>query len=238
MSGFASSARNMLFMHPRDIGLFLRSARTDARIAETRARLGPAAAFDEAYAAGDPWASGDARYLYQRRKYDVLAGLLPAGRRFGHALDLGCGTGHLARRLADRSDAVLGLDISAAAVAQAQAAHASQPHMRFAQGDILALPDDLDGQFDLMVVADTIYYLPPPVDDALLGSLTLRLSRLLRPGGLCLIANHFFSGFDADSRLSRRIHTAFGACPAWRLVSAHRRPFYLVSLLERAAGLP
>jgi SAM-dependent methyltransferase len=199
---------------------------------------GPQAAFDEAYEAGDPWASGDPRYLYQRRKYDVLVNLLPKGRRFADALDLGCGTGHLARRLAARADAVLGLDISAAAITQAHTAHADMPNMRFAQGDILHLPAELDGQFDLIVVADTIYYLPPPLDDALLNSLALRLASLLQPGGMCMIANHFFSGFDSDSRLSRRIHESFAASPAWRVVSSHRRPFYLVSLLEHATGLP
>jgi SAM-dependent methyltransferase len=225
----------MFFMHPRDIGLFLRSARTDAAIAETRTRLGQEAAFDAAYAAGDPWGSGDARYRYQRRKYDVLMGLLPAGRRFGRALDLGCGAGILSRRLADRADEVLGVDISATAVAQAEIAHADRPHMRFAQGDLANLPAELDGKFDLVVLADTIYYLPPPLRDDVLQALALRVARLLRPGGICLIANHFFWGLDAESRVSRRIHTAFAACPALLMVSAHRRPFYLVSLLEASA---
>jgi len=226
---------SLLFMRPRDIGLFVRSARTDAALTRLRARIGPKAAFDAVYAGGDPWASGDPRYRYQRRKYEVLSGLLP-GRRFARALDLGTGLGLLARRLADQADEVLGLDISQVAVEQAQALHRDLPNLRFAQADVLDLPSSLDGRFDLVVVADTLYYLPAPLDDGLLKQVALRIARLLRPGGLCLLANHFFFAADPDSRLSRRIHRAFAWSPSLRVVSEHRRPFYLASLLELAAA--
>ncbi len=78
-----SRLRSLAFMSPRDIGLFLRSARTDALIAQTRELSGNASAFEAAYAGGDPWASGDPRYFYQRRKYEILLRLLPdtAGTR-------------------------------------------------------------------------------------------------------------------------------------------------------------
>ena len=88
-------------MRLRDVGLFLRSARTDARIRRLRSTLGPAGALEAVYAADpDPWASASPRYRYQRRKYEALASLLPP-RRFRRALDLGCGLGLLSRRLAD-----------------------------------------------------------------------------------------------------------------------------------------
>ncbi len=227
----------LLFMRPRDVSLFVRSARADAALTRLRARLGPQAAFDAVYAGGDPWASGDPRYLYQRRKYEVLSGLLPE-RRFERVLDLGTGLGLLARKLAGQADEVLGLDISQVAVEQAQARHGDLPNLRFAQADVLDLPSSLDGQFDLVMVADTLYYLPAPLDDELLKQVALRVARLLRPGGLCLLANHFFFAADPDSRLSRRIHRAFAWSPSLRVVSEHRRPFYLVSLLELAATPP
>jgi SAM-dependent methyltransferase len=229
MSGLAGR----FFMSPRDIGLFLRSARTDASIAGLRRSLGQAGAFDEVYRSGDPWASADPRYVYQRRKYDVLMGLLPQ-RHFARALDLGAGTGLLSRKLATHADDVMGIDISANAVRQAEAASAGMTRLSFRQGDVLDLPADLDGGFDLLVVADTLYYLPPPLQDDTLKALAQRLARLLRPGGVCLLANHYFSGMDADSRLSHRIHQAFAWSPSWTLTASYRRPFYLVSLLERA----
>ena len=235
MASFIGSLTGRMFMSPRDIGLFLRSARTDAKVLDLRRTIGAAAAFDAVYDAGDPWASADPRYLYQRRKYDVLLGLLPK-RRFARALDLGAGSGMLSRKLAAHADLVLGIDISATAMALAVAASTHLPGLSFRQGDVLDLPADLDGCFDLLVVADTLYYLPPPLADDTLKALAQRLARLLRPGGVCLLANHYFSGTDADSRLSRRIHQAFAWSPALELVAEHRRPFYLASVLERAPG--
>ena len=215
--------------------MFLRSARTDAGIARARTQQGDAAAFDAAYANGDPWASGDSRYVYQRRKYEVIASLLPPGRRFRQALDLGTGLGLLGRRIAAQADAALGLDISHRAVADARTRHADLPNLTFEQGDVQDLPHSMDGRFDLVVIADTLYYLPQPITDAVLKATALRVAALLAPGGLCLLANHYFFAADADSRLSRRIHRAFAWSPGLDVQAEHRRPFYLVSLLGKAA---
>lgn len=230
MISIPQRAKAFRFMSPRDVGLFLRSARTDAQIARLRARVGQQAAFDAVYAVGDPWASADPRYLYQHRKYDVLSGLLPE-RSYCRALDLGSGLGQFSRKLAGHADEVLGLDISSCAVEQAAALHRDVPNLHFECCDVLALPPTLDGRFDLVVVADTLYYLPPPIGDGLLKAVATRLARLLRPDGVLLLANHFFFAADPDSRLSRRIHRAFAWSPSWRVLSEHRRPFYLVSLL-------
>lgn len=221
----------MRFMRLRDIGLFRRSARTDAAIAGARDGRGDRAAFEAAYAGGDPWASADTAYRYQHRKYETLLSLLPA-ERYGRALDLGCGVGRMSCMLGGRADDVLGLDLAQAAVDAA--AHAAQgvAGVRFAQADIRDLPPELDGMFDLVVLADTLYYLRP-MDDLLLKRLALRVARLLEPGGVCLLANHFFSGADRDSRLSRRIHQAFAWSPGFQVMSEHRRPFYLASVLAR-----
>jgi SAM-dependent methyltransferase len=228
--------RSFAFMSPRDIGLFLRSARTDYTIAKTRASDGDRAAFDAAYDGGDPWASGDSRYLYQRRKYEVLAALLPVGRQFGEVLDLGTGLGLLAERVAGRSAAVLGLDISQSAVADARIRHAGITNLQFEQGDVRDLPATMNGRFDLVMIADTLYYLQRPITDAVLKAMALRIATLLAPGGLCLLANHyFFSSAGTDSRLSRRIHDAFAWSPGFQVTSEHRRPFYLVSLLGKSA---
>lgn len=222
-------------MSPRDITLFVRSARTDAAVARARPQ-GDAAAFDAVYGPdGDPWLSGDARFRYQRRKYDVLAGLLP-DRRYRSVLDLGAGLGLLGRRLAARADSVLGVDISQAAVERARLLHAGQANMRFEQGDVQHLPPAWAGRFDLILLADTLYYLPPPLTDATLKAVALAVAAMLAPGGLCLLANHFFFAADPDSRLSRRVHQAFAWSPGFCVVSEHRRPFYLASVLARASA--
>jgi SAM-dependent methyltransferase len=218
-------------MSPLDIGLFLQSARTDARIASLRSRIGARAAFESAYAGGaDPWASADRRYFYQRWKYEALIGLLPPGRRFSRALDLGSGTGTLALGLKGIADSVLGIDIAQSAVDGATALCANRPGISFRQADVGALDPALDGGFDLVVVADTLYYLDH-VDDVSLKNLAMRIARLLAPGGICLIANHYFFSGDRDSRLTRRIHDAFVWSPAFAHLATHRRPFFLASLL-------
>ncbi len=222
------------FMRLRDIGLFRRSARTDAAIAGTRGRLGDRAAFEAAYADGDPWAAADTSYRYQFRKYQTLLSLLPA-ERYGRVLDLGCGVGRMSGMLARRADSVLGLDVAQGAIDAAERASAGIPGLRFQQADMRDLPPDLNGGFDLVVLADTLYYLRP-MDDLLLKRLALRVAGLLAPGGVCLLANHFFSGADQDSRLSRRIHRAFAWSPAFHVLSEHRRPFYLVSVLGQVAA--
>jgi len=232
MSGYVSRIGDFMFMVPRDIGLFIRSARTDASLECLRTKLGDAAAFDKVYRSGDPWASSDPRYRYQSRKYDTIASFIPR-RSYASALDLGCGSGLLARRIAARADSVLGMDISAEAVDQARQANEIYPNLSFAQGDINHLPALFDGAFDLLVIADSLYYLPPPLDEAALRAVAARVARLLQPGGICVLANHFFSGLDAASRLSRRIHRAFATSPTFRVRSEHQRPFYLVSVLEK-----
>ncbi len=225
-------------MSPRDIGLFLRSARTDARIAQTRARAGARAAFEDAYSvSADPWASADPRYFYQRWKYEGLMALLPPGRRFARALDIGSGIGALSLALTAVAGQVLGLDIAQAAVDQAAARMVGHPGLRFAQGDVTALDPALDGGFDLIVIADTLYYLDA-VDDQSLKTIAARIARLAAPGGLCLIADHYFFSADRDSRLSRRIHDAFAWSPGFSVVSRHRRPFYLASLLQSVQPAP
>lgn len=222
-----------LFMRPRDIGLFLRSARTDAAIARHRAACGARSAFEAAYANNaDPWASASSRYRYQRNKYAGLISFLPRGKRFARVLDLGCGAGVLSGLLAHIGDDVLGMDIAQTAVdlARTNALERAVGNVRFEQGDITALPDSMDGGFDLVVVADTIYYLDK-TDDASLAVVAERVARLLAPGGTCMIANHYFFRADKDSRLSRRIHDAFAALAGLRVTSQHRRAFYIATLL-------
>jgi SAM-dependent methyltransferase len=162
---------------------------------------------------------------------------LPAGRRFARALDLGSGIGALSRALTAVADDVLGLDIAQSAVDRAQALAKGHPNLRFAQGDATDLPRDLDGTFDLVVVADTIYYLDK-TDDMSLKAIATRIAALVAPGGMCLIANHFFFAADPDSRLSRRIHNAFTWSPHFRVVSQHRRAFYLATLLSMPEPAP
>jgi predicted TPR repeat methyltransferase len=225
-------------MLPRDIGLFVQSAKTDARIARMRRTAGSQEAFEAVYRElDDPWASASPHYRYQGLKYDRLVALLPA-KRFASVLDLGCGLGLLSQKLAPRADQVLGLDIAPAAIEHARRRGASFDNLVFEPGDILHLPSSLDGRFDLVVVADVLYYLCP-LDEGVLRSVIRRIADLLIPGGTCLLANHFFFAADPDSKVSRKIHRAFAECPRFAVTSEHRRAFFLATLFsERQTALP
>ena len=219
--------------------MFLRSARSDARLAELLASgTAPSAAFDLLYAEdaeNDPWGSASPRYHYQRSKYQGLIDLLPAERRFQRSLDVGCGTGLLTSRLASCSTEVLGVDLSATAISRAREQFGANPKLAFAEADLLNLDPRHDGGFDLVVVADAIYYLPEAaLTDTGLKALASRLARLLRPSGVLLVANHYFLGLDPDSRVSRRIHDALRWSQEITLTLERRRPFWLAGLFAPA----
>jgi SAM-dependent methyltransferase len=225
-----------LFMLPRDIGLFVKGARTDARIARLRRDEGNCAAFEAVYTeSADPWAAASPRYRYQGLKYDRLIALLPQ-QRFANVLDLGCGLGVLSQKLAKRAERVLGIDIATAAIDHARRLGAAFSNLEFEPGDILNLPLTFDGKFDLVVVADVLYYLSP-LDEVILKSVVGRIADLLSPGGTCLLANHFFFSFHPDSKVSRKIHRAFSDCSRFAVVSEHRRAFFLATLLSNRPQL-
>lgn len=223
------------FMKLADIALFTRSARSDADLRGWWASNGSAEVFDRLYGSApqnDPWCSASPRFRYQHRKYDVIASLIPR-ERYGRALDIGCGAGLFTEKLAALAREVTGVDVSKVAVGIAARRARELRNLRFAQCDVLDLPASWDGSFDLVTILDTLYYLPPPITDAQLKAVAMRLSRLIAPQGLLVIANHYVCGLDADSKLTRRIHDAFRWSPGFSPSAQYRRPFYLVTLLRR-----
>ena len=231
--------RHTAFRSVRDIGLFLTSARSDARLVALRQQAGaPGAAFDRLYAdapRNDPWAATLPQYQYQRRKYEALVHLLPK-QSYRRALDLGCGLGLFTERLARCAEQVVGIDISSVAIDCAAGRNRALTNVQMRQGDIMQLGAELDRSFDLVVVADTIYYLPPPIQDQLLKTLAQRISALLTPGGDLLLVNHYFPMPNAQTRLTRRIHRAFQWSPTLTLVAEYRRAFYLASVLRQSSA--
>jgi SAM-dependent methyltransferase len=233
--------RQLAFRSVRDIGLFLTSARSDARLEALRQETADgAAAFDRLYqdsAQHDPWASSSPGYQYQRRKYDALIGMLPQ-RRYRRALDLGCGLGLFTERLASCSQQAVGVDISAVAIGCAAERTRALKNVQLRQGDLMTLGAEFEGQFDLVVVADTIYYLPAPIRDEVLKSAVSGISKLLAPDGVLLLVNHYFPLPLKDTKLTLRIHRAFQWSPDFVLLAEHKRAFFLASLLGKAAPAP
>jgi predicted TPR repeat methyltransferase len=231
-----AKAPRTFFMTVRDIAFWLRSARADATLGRLQSERGLEQAFDELYATSpDPFGAALPQYRYQRQKYQRMLAMLP-GRRYGDVLDIGCGLGVLTRQLAPFGEKILGLDISNTAVTEARERSAGFTNLEFAQDDVMAF-DPGRRQFDLVVLADTLYYLAPLSDDRL-KTIAGKMHDLLAPGGILLLVNHFFFTVDPASRMTREIHNAFRWSSGLNQVAEHKYAFFLASLLERAPWQP
>lgn len=129
--------------------------------------------FDERYAVDpDPWqfATSD----YERQKYAATLGALPRGR-YARVLEVGCAIGVLTRQLADRCDALVGLDVADAALEQARQRCRDAAHVELRLGQV---PGDWpDGVFDLILLSEVVYYLDADDVDRLVARVRGSLER-------------------------------------------------------------
>jgi SAM-dependent methyltransferase len=104
-------------------------------------------------------------------------------KKGSRVLDVPCGTGRHAVRLARRGASVLGVDITEAYLREARRAAGKLPNVRFMRGDMRRIP--LENEFDAAINLWTSFgYFADPADDLK----TLRaVARALKPGGLFLI---------------------------------------------------
>jgi trans-aconitate methyltransferase len=128
---------------------------------------------------------------------------------------------------------ITGIDISERALARARHRIGDTSRVRFEQADILG--HRVVHRFDLVVCAETLYYLGR--DDRLRHA-SAQLCRLLAPGGLLVLAHPWPE--------SRRLHRHIAADTAVSAVTEHidtrtHRPFsvalYQAGPLGEAAGL-
>ncbi len=103
-------------------------------------------------------------------------------QELGPVCDLGCGPGHVARYLHEQGVPVVGVDLSSVMVAQARQGN---PGIEFQQGNMLAV-DSPDGAWGGIVAFYSIIHVPARNIDVALRE----MKRLLRPGGLLLLAFH------------------------------------------------
>jgi len=111
---------------------------------------------------------------------EMLAHLPP---RVARALDVGCGTGEIVRRLASRADRVVGLDLSPRMVELARERGAALTNVDYLVGDLMTvdLPEE---SFDAVVSVATFHHLP-------LAPALERCAAWVRPGGWLLVIDLF-----------------------------------------------
>ncbi|NDZ97320.1 methyltransferase domain-containing protein [Streptomyces sp. SID6673] len=166
--------------------------------------------FHDMYAvADDPW--GFTERWYERRKYALTLASL-SSERYRRAFEPGCSIGVLSAELALCADHLLCMDLSprATELARRRLARHSD-HVEVLTGNVLV--DWPDGEFDLIVLSEILYYLTPTQ----LDDLVRRLPRSLSPDGE-VVAVHWRhtvsvypqSGDDVHDRLldSDLVHSA------------------------------
>ena len=133
-----------------------------------------------------PWAELTAHsYVVDWLDTPVVA---PPGQR---AVVVGCGLGDDAAELARRGYEVVAFDVSASAVAWARKRFRRAP-VDWRVLDLLDLPDDLLGAFDLVVEVRTVQSLPGVVRDAAMHA----IGTLAAPGGVVVAVSLVASSND------------------------------------------
>lgn len=122
-------------------------------------------------------------------------------------LDIPCGTGRHALRLARKGASVLGVDITEEYLKEARRKGARVPNARFVRGDMRRIP--LQGEFDAAVNLWTSFgYFDDPADDM---KVLRGIARALKPGGLFLIDMIDFDEARRRNRTKNWVERADGA---------------------------
>jgi predicted TPR repeat methyltransferase len=147
----------------------------------------------------DNYAGGFDAHLVQALKYDapqrLLQPLAAQGRRFAHALDLGCGTGLCGpwlRRVADR---VTGIDLSRNMLERARV---QGVYDALAQADVLDWLRACQDAHDCVVAADVFIYV------GALDAVFAELGRLMPPGAQFCFSVEESGGAELELRASLR----------------------------------
>jgi 2-polyprenyl-3-methyl-5-hydroxy-6-metoxy-1,4-benzoquinol methylase len=149
------------------------------------------------------------RWNHNIHYFDVLLSAVPVGAC--NALDVGCGDGMLARRLAHSVDRVVGIDLDAEQIVLAKAS-TKTAHIDFLQGDVMTYP--FGETFDAVLSVATLHHLPT---EAALR----RLADLVLPGGVLAI-----EGLARSTTLLDFAHDALGAVLTQVLKRTGGRRFY------------
>ncbi|MBV9862151.1 MAG: methyltransferase domain-containing protein [Alphaproteobacteria bacterium] len=185
----------------------------------------PAEFFDALYREDpDPWdfATSD----YERAKYAATLAALPSSR-YRRGLEIGCSIGVLTRQLAGRCNALLGVDLSEAALAQARERCRDLDTVVLAR---MTIPRSLpNGRFDLIVISEVGYYWSR-TDLAIMARFAAE--RLERGGHLVLV--HWIEG-GADKPLDgNEVHDRFLAEPGLTALRDENRDPYRLTVLQRS----
>jgi SAM-dependent methyltransferase len=142
--------------------------------------------FDDVWRDGDFWRLETSEF--EREKYASQMNLL-GDRRYGRALEIGCGSGCFSRLLAGIADEVVALDVSPLAVERARALSTGWETIDFRVANIMEYDPAGEGPWDLIVMSETIYYLGWLYSFFDVAWLAVKLYNATHEGGRLLMAN-------------------------------------------------
>lgn len=180
--------------------------------------------FEGLYAASDdPWKL--AERAYEDRKFAVTMASLPRSR-YARGFEPGCSIGVLTARLAERCDQLLATDPVAKALDRARR-DVPASHVTFGQA---RLPDDWpDGQLDLIVLSELLYYLSEPQRIQVMAHAVSSLA----PGG-DLVLVHWRWPFEVATCTGDEAHAEFAACDELVTVVHHLEDDFRLEVFSRA----
>ena len=125
------------------------------------------------------------------------------GRRVGHLIDIGTGTGRMIELLGDAATTALGIDRSPEMlrIARAKIEAAGVPGAQVRHGDMYALPV-ADGVADTVILHQVLHYAQEPADAI------AEAARVLGPGGQLLVVD--FAPHAREELRSHHAHARLG----------------------------
>lgn len=184
----------------------------------------PASHFDALFTqAADPWGYDHEPYEADRFRRTVNA---LDGRFYANALEMGCANGALTAQLAPHCAQLISVDTSVRALDLARQRLAMFQNVRFATA---ALPDDLpNGNFDLIVASDFLYYL------GFKGVVTLTRRIDERATADCrLVMANYLGPTECALSGEMAAEIVLAHLPNWQCVSGDRTDRLRIDVMER-----
>jgi trans-aconitate 2-methyltransferase len=152
------------------------------------------------------------RYVFQYGE-DVLKLLAP---QLGeHILDLGCGTGHLAQKIADEGTQVIGLDSAASMIEQARQHY---PGLQFVVGDATSFA--FDEPFDAVFSNAALHWIPAA------EQVIACVWNVLKPGG------RFVAELGGKTNIQRTQRAVYDVLDQLGYPNLRFHPYYFPSVGE------
>ncbi|MEH6772390.1 MAG: class I SAM-dependent methyltransferase [Cereibacter changlensis] len=161
----------------------------------------------------------------ERRARDAQTLALLPRQHYDSVLELGCGTGGLARLLALRADGYIGIDVAAEAVANAGLLRLPFGEVQFLQGDAGQIPR---GPFDLVVVSDWLAGMTPEE----ISALALRLGQVAPEADVVCVSDIAPGEDTGGSRAPALLARALG----WPLTASHVGRGFRIDVFGAAEG--